>query len=65
MTDDGRCLRRAKSTATNAVQRYFASCPDNAFQRVPPGMDAFTMGQRIGAILRNGSKLVAVGFGAR
>lgn len=43
---------------------FMASCPENAFQRVPPGYSPFTVGQRAGAVLRNGSKLLAVGFGA-
>ncbi|GAX75459.1 hypothetical protein CEUSTIGMA_g2902.t1 [Chlamydomonas eustigma] len=51
-----------KSTSNNAIMKFFSRCPDNAFQKVPPGMDPFTIGQRFGAILRNGSKLIAVGF---
>lgn len=42
----------------------FAGCPDNAFQRVQPGMEPFTMGQRMGAVLRNGIKLFGVGITA-
>lgn len=48
--------------SSNALMNFFASCPDNAFQRVPPGMSPFSLGQRIGAILRNGGKLLTVGF---
>lgn len=51
-----------RKATSNALLRFFASCPDNAFQRVPPGMDAFTLGQRFGAIARNGGKLLGVGF---
>ena len=42
--------------------KFFAGCPDNAFQKVQGGMDPFSIGQRFGAILRNGSKLLVVGF---
>lgn len=48
----------------NPVQRYFAGCPDNAFQKVPSGYKPFTLAQRAGAPLRNGVKLLGVGFGA-
>jgi len=51
-----------KSANKNAIMSFFARCPDNAFQRVPPGMEPFTMTQRVGAILRNGGKLLGVGF---
>ncbi len=53
---------RPKKQTSNAVAAFFARCPDNAFQRVPPGLEPFTLAQRFGAILRNGSKLLAVGF---
>lgn len=42
--------------AGNSISRFFASCPDNAFQKVPPGMEPFSFMQRLGAIIRNGSK---------
>ncbi|PNW85236.1 hypothetical protein CHLRE_03g177350v5 [Chlamydomonas reinhardtii] len=54
---------RPRATASgNALVNFFASCPDNAFQKVPPGMEPFSLSQRLGAILRNGSKLLGVGF---
>ena len=43
---------------------FLASCPENAFQRVPPGYAPFSPAQRAGAVLRNGTKLLGVGFGA-
>jgi len=43
---------------------FLASCPENAFQRVPQGYSPFTAMQRAGAVVRNGTKLLAVGFGA-
>lgn len=46
----------------NAVQRFFATCPENCFQKVPFGYEPFTMAQRLGAIARNGTKLLGVGF---
>ncbi len=54
--------RRARKRTNNALLNFFASCPDNAFQRVQPGMAAFSVGQRVGAIIRNGMKLLGVGF---
>jgi hypothetical protein len=66
---NGSCLPfmpmcRVKAKNTNPLLAFLASCPDNAFQRVPPGMQPFSLGQRVGAILRNGGKLLGVGFGA-
>lgn len=51
----------AKKTP-NALARIFAGCPDNAFQKVPPGYAPFTLGQRAGAVVRNGAKLFGVGL---
>ena len=48
----------------NAVSAFLASCPENAFQKVPAGYKPFTVAQRGGAVLRNGAKLLGVGFGA-
>lgn len=57
------CARhRAKQVSSNKIMDFFARCPDNAFQRVQPGMEPFSLGQRFGAIARNGSKLLGVGF---
>ena len=33
------------------MARYFTSCPDNAFQKVPSGYKPFTLAQRAGAPL--------------
>lgn len=46
----------------NPLGKLFAGCPDNAFQKVPPGYAPFTFGQRVGAVVRNGTKLFGVGF---
>eukprot|EP00884_Botryococcus_braunii_P016583 jgi/Botrbrau1/3608/Bobra.0204s0005.1 len=48
----------------NALQRFLASCPENAFQKVPLGQSPFTIEQRFGAVARNGFKLLLVGFSA-
>ena len=32
-----------------------------SFQKVPPGYQPFTLAQRLGAVVRNGGKLLAVG----
>lgn len=45
----------------NPLGKLFAGCPDNAFQKVPPGYAPFSFGQRVGAVVRNGAKLFAVG----
>jgi hypothetical protein len=50
--------------SANPLLRFLASCPENAFQKVPPGYAPFTLGQRAGAVARNGAKLLGVGFGA-
>lgn len=44
------------------INNLFKGCPDNAFQKVPPGYQPFTLGQRCGAVVRNGAKLFGVGF---
>lgn len=54
--------RPAKTVQLNAMQRFFATCPENCFQKVPFGYAPFTMAQRLGAIARNGTKLLGVGF---
>eukprot|EP00803_Ostreobium_quekettii_P007797 evm.model.scf_481.3 EVM.evm.TU.scf_481.3 scf_481:28535-34166(-) len=50
------------ATKSGAFGRWWSSLPDNAFQVVQPGMVPFSLGQRFGAILRNGSKLFGVGL---
>lgn len=42
-------------------QRVFAGCPENAFQRVQQGGAPYSLVQRVGAVVRNGTKLAAVG----
>ena len=51
-----------KKQTSNALMNYLSRCPDNAFQVVQSGMEPFTLVQRIGAIVRNGTKLLGVGF---
>lgn len=46
----------------SSLNNVFKGCPDNAFQKVPPGYQPFTFGQRCGAVVRNGAKLFGVGF---
>lgn len=48
----------------NAVSKFFAGCPDNAFQVLPAGAQPWSLAQRTAAIVRNGTKLLGVGFGA-
>ncbi|RLN23262.1 protein RETICULATA-RELATED 4, chloroplastic-like [Panicum miliaceum] len=43
-----------------AIANFFHNCPDNAFQIALAGR-SFSLLQRLGAILRNGAKLFAVG----
>lgn len=55
----------AKSAgAGRGLLSAFAGCPDNAFQKVQPGMAPFSLGQRFGAVIRNGLKLFGVGLTA-
>lgn len=56
--------RGAATAAKNPIMSFFASCPDNAFMKVPSGATPFTLAQRGGAVVRNGAKLLGVGFGA-
>ncbi|KAL5232330.1 hypothetical protein ABZP36_031106 [Zizania latifolia] len=51
--------------AVNAgsIAKFFHNCPDNAFQVALAGT-SYTLFQRIGAIVRNGAKLFAVGTSA-
>ena len=55
-------VRGGATKAPNALARVFAGCPDNAFQKVPPGYAPFSLGQRAGAVVRNGAKLFGVGL---
>lgn len=50
-----------RKVTTNPLLSMFAGCPDNAFQKVQPGMAPFTVGQRFKAVVRNGLKLFGVG----
>ena len=43
--------------STGLLSGLFAGCPENAFQKVQPGMAPFTFGQRSGAVVRNGARL--------
>jgi hypothetical protein len=52
----------AAGAAPGLLARAFAGCPDNAFQRVPAGAAPFSLAQRAGAVVRNGSKLFGVGL---
>ena len=54
----------AGAWAASTPARFLAACPENAFQKVPPGYAPFTLAQRVGAVARNGAKLLGVGFGA-
>ncbi|XVF79655.1 hypothetical protein PTKIN_Ptkin15bG0006400 [Pterospermum kingtungense] len=56
-------LRPPLALSAGPVSKFFYTCPDNAFQVALAGT-SYTFLQRIGAILRNGAKLFAVGTGA-
>lgn len=49
------------SVTSRSLFPWFKKCPDNAFQVVQRGTQPFTVLQRFGSVLRNGSKLFAVG----
>ncbi len=48
------CHCSQPAPSSNPLMKMFAGCPENAFQKVPPGYAPFTMGQRVGAVIRNG-----------
>ncbi|XP_028758788.1 protein RETICULATA-RELATED 4, chloroplastic [Neltuma alba] len=53
-------LRPALAINAGPIAKFFHNCPDNAFQVALSGT-SYSLIQRVGAILRNGSKLFAVG----
>jgi hypothetical protein len=55
-------LRAAAAPSFNPLGKLFAGCPDNAFQKVPPGYAPFSLAQRTGAVVRNG-EACAAGYG--
>lgn len=54
---------RPISKQAGAIAKFFHGCPDNAFQIALRGT-SYTLLQRIGAIVRNGAKLLVVGTSA-
>ncbi|CAA7388524.1 unnamed protein product [Spirodela intermedia] len=56
-------LRPALSFSAGPIAKFFYGCPDNAFQVALAGTH-YSFLQRIGAIVRNGTKLFVVGTGA-
>ncbi|KAK0574184.1 hypothetical protein LWI29_019473 [Acer saccharum] len=56
-------LRPPLAVSAGSVAKFFYGCPDNAFQVALTGT-SYSFLQRIGAIIRNGAKLFAVGTGA-
>ncbi|XP_059315285.1 protein RETICULATA-RELATED 4, chloroplastic-like [Lycium ferocissimum] len=53
-------LRPRMAVDAGRIAKFFHLCPDNAFQMALPGT-SYSLLQRIGAIVRNGTKLFAVG----
>ncbi|KAE9620186.1 hypothetical protein Lal_00019323 [Lupinus albus] len=56
-------LRAPLAVGAGTIAKFFYACPDNAFQVALAGT-SYTLIQRIGAIVRNGAKLFAVGTSA-
>ncbi|XP_027355192.1 protein RETICULATA-RELATED 4, chloroplastic-like [Abrus precatorius] len=56
-------LKPPLAVSAGAIAKFFYGCPENAFQVALAGT-SYTLIQRIGAIMRNGAKLFAVGTGA-
>ncbi|CAL0329366.1 unnamed protein product [Lupinus luteus] len=56
-------LRPPLAVNAGHIAKFFHNCPDNAFQIALSGT-SYSLLQRIGAIVRNGSKLFAVGASA-
>lgn len=56
-------LHPSLAVGAGPLNKFFYNCPDNAFQVALAGT-SYSFLQRIGAIVRNGAKLFAVGTGA-
>lgn len=56
-------LRPPLAVSAGTIAKFFHGCPENAFQIALAGT-SYSLLQRIGAILRNGAKLFAVGTSA-
>ncbi|KDP43581.1 hypothetical protein JCGZ_16868 [Jatropha curcas] len=56
-------LRPPLAVSAGSIARFFHNCPDNAFQVALAGT-SYSFLQRVGAIVRNGSKLFVVGTSA-
>ncbi|KAK6933851.1 Protein RETICULATA-related [Dillenia turbinata] len=56
-------LRPPLAISAGPLAKFFYGCPDNAFQVALAGT-SYSFLQRVGAIVRNGAKLFAVGTGA-
>ncbi|XP_019186218.1 PREDICTED: protein RETICULATA-RELATED 4, chloroplastic-like [Ipomoea nil] len=56
-------VRPSLAIGAGPLNKFFYNCPDNAFQVALAGT-SYSFLQRIGAIVRNGAKLFAVGTGA-
>ncbi|GMJ15532.1 hypothetical protein HRI_005222400 [Hibiscus trionum] len=53
-------LRAPLAVNAGVISKFFHSCPDNAFQVALHGT-SYSLLQRLGAVMRNGAKLFAVG----
>ncbi|XVF04740.1 hypothetical protein REPUB_Repub05bG0111100 [Reevesia pubescens] len=53
-------LRPPLAVSAGAISKFFYNCPDNAFQVALSGT-SYSFLQRLGAVMRNGAKLFAVG----
>ncbi|KAK8520574.1 hypothetical protein V6N13_030983 [Hibiscus sabdariffa] len=53
-------LRAPLAVNAGVISKFFHNCPDNAFQIALHGT-SYSLLQRLGAVLRNGAKLFAVG----
>ncbi|PON74304.1 Protein RETICULATA-related [Parasponia andersonii] len=56
-------LRPPLAVSAGPIAKFFYGCPENAFQVALAGT-SYSLLQRIGAIVRNGAKMFAVGTGA-
>ncbi|XP_031281248.1 protein RETICULATA-RELATED 4, chloroplastic-like [Pistacia vera] len=53
-------LRSSVAASAGSITKFFHNCPDNAFQVALAGT-SYSFLQRLGAVVRNGTKLFAVG----
>ena len=57
----GAAAAKKRALSLSKALPFLSKLPKNAFQKVPPGMQPYTLAQRVGVIGTNGAKLFGVG----